>query len=573
MSRRPPFAHPIRLIVAVVIVVGLIAGGVILLQDEDTPPTAASKLASDDRIFTNDDPLERACDLSEKILLRSWRGDYKERSWDLMVVPNYPNFSGAFETVNHSGPWDYLTTVPLVLYGPERIAAAGEVDRPVSIIDVFPTMGALTGVDLPERKGEVLDEALKDAPGAPKLIITMVWDGAGRNVLEEWPGRWPTLERLMQEGTSYVEASVGSSPTITPAIHSNLGTGAFPRDHGIPGIYYRGANGDIIEAFMGRDTSQLELTTYADEIDQAFGNASLVGMVASRSWHLGMFGHGSTIEGGDEDQLGIFRTSLVRDPGESDVEAGEGFAIPESLTTTEWSRLEEYGDEVDRSDGKADGEWLGHPVLTGEIRDNPAWVQHEYDAIIRMIEEEGYGADDVPDLFFTNLKMADTIGHHYLMDSQEMALVLESLDEGLERLVEYLDTEVQDYALLLTADHGHTLPARRTGAWPVGNTRLLDDIDDHFDIPEGESLVPDTVAVGLFFNEDVMEKRDVTADEIARYVNSYTIRENWDEPDLPPGYEDRGDENVFAAAWPVSQMDEVMECKFGAPTPPPNTYG
>lgn len=573
MSRRPPFAHPIRLVVAVVVVVGLAVGAFLLVNDDGSDPSSASKLASDARIFSNDDPLERACDLSKRILVRTWRGDYKKRSWDLMVVPNYPNFSGAFETVNHSGPWDYLTDVPLVLYGPGRIAPAGEVGRPVSITDVYPTMGALTGVDLPPREGEVLAEALTDAPGVPKLIITMVWDGAGRNVLEEWPGRWPTLERLMQEGTSYTTASVGSSPTITPAIHSNLGTGSFPRQHGIPGIYYRGANGDIVEAFAGRDTSQLELTTYADEIDQAFGNEPLVGMVASRSWHLGMFSHGSTIAGGDEDQLGIFRTSLVRDPGESDVEAGEGFAIPESLATTEWSRLEEYGAEVDRSDGKADGKWLGHPVLTGEIRDNPAWVQHEYDAITRMIEEEGYGADDVPDLFFTNLKMADTIGHHYLMDSEEMAQVLEALDEGLEDLVEYLDTEVQDYAIVLTADHGHTLPAQRTGAWPVGNTRLLNDIDDHFEIPEGESLVPDTVAVGLFFDEEVMQKYGVTEDEIARYVNSYTIRENWDEPDLPPGYEDRGDENVFAAAWPASQMDEVMECKFGAPTPPPNAYG
>jgi hypothetical protein len=76
MSRRPPFAHPIRLVVAVVIVVGLVAGGFILLRDDGAPPTAASKLAGDERIFSNDDPLERACDLSERILLRSWRGDY-----------------------------------------------------------------------------------------------------------------------------------------------------------------------------------------------------------------------------------------------------------------------------------------------------------------------------------------------------------------------------------------------------------------------------------------------------------------------------------------------------------------
>lgn len=566
-ERRPPFAHPLRLAVALLVLVGLVAGVVWYLGGEDAP-TPASRLAEDDRMFDTNDPVQRACGLADRILLRVWRGDYKKRSSDLMMVPHYPNYSGLFDTVNHSGPWDYLSMVPLVLYGPKAIVANGDVEREANVVDVFPTVGALTGVGMPRREGDVLEEAVKDRDVPPKLIITMVWDGVGNNVLAEWPDRWPFLKSLMENGTSYVNASVGSSPTITPSIHSNLGTGSYPRGHGVTGIYYRDAAGKVVEAFAGRDTSFLELTTYADVIDQAFGNASLVGMVASRSWHLGMFSHGSSIPGGDEDQLGIFRTSLVKDPGESDVGAGQGFTVPESLTTTEWSRLEEYGDEVDRSDGEADGKWLGHPVLTGEIRDNPAWVRHEYDAIVRMLEEEGYGKDDIPDLFFTNLKMADTIGHHYLMDSREMGFVIEALDDGLEHLVDYLDKEVKDYVIIFTADHGHTLPPERTGAWPVANGRLVADIDKHFEIPDGQSLIAGNVAVGLFFDYETMEEHGVTEEDIATYVNSYTIRENWDEADLPPGYEDRGDEQVFAAAWPVSRMEEVMTCKFGSPQPP-----
>ena len=570
-KRRPPFAHPIRLVIALLVLVAVAWGAVSFLRDEK-PPTPASRLASADRVFATNDPLTRACGLSEKILLRVWRGDYKKRSWDLMMVPNHPNYSGGFETVNHSGPWDYLTTVPFVWYGPERIRDAGEIETPANIVDVFPTMGELADVGFPRREGRVLTEALKEKDGVPKLILTIVWDGAGRNVLEEWPDEWPFLKSLMGRGTSYVNASVGSSPTITPAIHSNLGTGVYPRDHGVPGIYYR-VKGKVVEAFTDRDPGQLEVTTYADEIDQAYGNVPLVGMVASRSWHIGMFSHGTHIPGGDEDQLGIFRTSLVADPGESDAVAGDGYAVPESLTTTEWSRLDEYAEEADRQDGKVDEKWFGHPVLTGELRDNPAWVQHEYDAIIRMLEKEGYGTDDVPDLFFTNLKMADTIGHHYLMDSVEMKHVIRSLDQGLERLVGYLDEEVKDYVLVLTADHGHTLPAERTGAWPLSNGRLVEDIDAHFDIPNGETLIDGNVAVGLFYNFETMEKHGVTGDDIARFVNSYTIRENWDGEDLPEGYEERGEEHVFSAAWPVDIMDDVMACKFNAPTPPADLYG
>lgn len=558
------------------VVILIVAGAVFALRsgDEEEKDAPAGDLRSEERIFAVNDPVRRACDLNKKILSRVWRGYYPGRSEDIVMVPQHPNYSGLFDAVNHSGPWDYLTNVPLLFYGPERIAPSGRLKDHASITDVYATAGELTKVDLPPRDGEVLSKALKPGvDGAPKLIVTVVWDGVGRNVLEEWSDAWPTLARLEREGTSFMNASVGSSPTITPAIHSSLGTGAFPRSHGVTGIYYQ-QSGRVTDAFKDRSTDDLELTTFGDEIDQAYGNASKVGLLASRSWHMGMLGHGSRIEGGDEDQLAIFRDILVEDPSDTEVSGQTaGFSSPTALADSSWSRLEEYGDEVDRSDGRADGKWLGHPVLDGELRDNPAWVMHQTDAILRMIEEEDYGTDDVPDFMFTNIKMADTIGHHYLMDSQEMKLIVRALDDSLERMVDYLEEEVGDYVLILTSDHGHTLPASRTGAWPVRNGVLVEGIDDHFDAPEDQSLVERNVAVGLFLNHPLMREMNLTAQDIARYVNDYTVRDNWPEDELPEGYEDRGDENVFSAAWTNSTMDDVMRCAFGSARPPPHLEG
>ncbi|MGH2701379.1 MAG: alkaline phosphatase family protein [Actinomycetota bacterium] len=545
---------------------GLLAGAAFALTYE---APGEVKKESEERAFATNDPVERGCSLSKEIILRTWRGYYSGRSEDVVMVPQFPNYSGTFDLVNHSGPWDYLTNVPLMLYGPEHIQPRGRVEGPASITDVYPTAGALSNVDLPPRDGRILSEAIK--PGAenpPKLIVTVVWDGVGRNVLEEWPEAWPTLARLEREGTSFVNASVGSSPTITPATHSSLGTGAFPRSHGVTGIYYQEPNQKVTGAFKNRATEDLELSTFGDEIDRAYGNASLVGLLASRSWHMGMLGHGSRMEGGDEDQLGIFREELVADPSDDFSGATSGYSFPESLTEISWSRLEEHAVEVDRSDGQIDGEWLGHTILTEEQRDNPAWVMHETDAIIQMMQGEGYGADEVPDFLFTNLKMADTVGHHYLMDSGEMGLILEALDDSLRRIVGYLDREVGEYVLVLTADHGHTPPASRTGAWPVRNGVLAEDVDAHFDAPRGENLVERNVAVGLFLNQPLMRELDLTSDDVARYVNEYTIRENWPEGELPPGYVHRGDENVFSAAWTDATMDDVMRCAFGSERPP-----
>ena len=158
------------------------------------------------------------------------------------------------------------------------------------------------------------------------------------------------------------------------------------------------------------------------------------------------------------------------------------------------------------------------------------------------------------------------------MDSPEMAEVLEATDGALGDLLDYLDQEVRDYVLILTADHGHTPSAERTGAWAIGNSLLRADVDDHFGVPEGRVLVQRSVATGLFLNEPLMEEMGITSEDVARFLNGYTIRENW-EGELPPGYEDRGDEKVFSSVFPTEDLPEIMECAFGSKQPPPDLDG
>ena len=524
-------------------------------SDDPPIPSAAA------RIFETNDGVDRGCGLDKEVLARVWRGYVPGRSFELILVPHYPNYPGSFDYTGHSGPWDYLQNIPLVFYG-DRIEARGPIEAPASLADVYPTAGELLDADLPDRAGRTLSEAVKDdVDGVPRAIITVVWDGVGRNVLERWPDAWPNLKRLEEQGTSYVNASLGSSPSITPATHTTLGTGAFPREHGIPAIEMRKENGEVGSAFIDRDPKDVEVTTFADEYDLAMGNAPIVGMLGWKTWHLGMLGHGTQIEGADADQLGILGGK------DGDITGNDAFySTPPYLPG--FLGLEEHARALDREDGEVDGEWMGHDVMG--VHDNPAWVYWQEDALMEMLQQEGYGKDEVPDLFFTNYKMADIVGHEYTIVSEEMEVVVRAQDEALGRLIDYLDAEVGDYVVIVTADHGHTPPSEVSGGWPVSMGEVNKDMLAHFDVPEEESFTESATAAGFFFDHDKMDAAGVTGAEITEFMNDYTIAENWTEGELPEAFRDRGEEHVFEAAFMESQMADVMRCAFGSKKLPPD---
>jgi Type I phosphodiesterase / nucleotide pyrophosphatase len=467
------------------------------------------------------------------------------------MIPAVPNYSGNFAGPSHSGPWDYLQEVPFVLHGPRFIKAhETPLQDEITLADFYPTVGDILRVDLPPSNGRSLEKSLIETRRVPKLIVVVIWDGVGRNVLGRWPDSWPTLSSLEESGTSYRKATVGSSPSITPATHSTLGTGTFPRTHGVTGIQFRNAAGEIDEAFRQMDPGVLQLATFADIADAELDNESQVGMLASHSWHLGMLGHGRQIDGGDTDQVALVGRSGIREPNL------RYYSHPE--TPIEPKDMDEYMEEVDLLDGRSDGRWLQERIT--DPRDTPALVNFQTEATLQMLEQEDYGADDVPDLFFVNFKTGDTIGHHFTMDSPQMAGVIEAQDQGLADMVDYLDREVGDYVLLLTADHGHTPSPERSGGWPIGNSEISKDIDAHFNVPKGESLVEESVAVGLFLDKVVMDDVDVQAVEIASWLNEYTIANNWSETELPKGYEERGHERLFEAVFVTDDLPKIMQC-------------
>ncbi len=495
-------------------------------------------------------PSVPACSVPPSQLVRIQRGHIAGQSEDIIVIPRAFNYLGSFALTSHSGPKNYLQRVPLVLYG-HGIAANGAIEDRASLADMYATAGRLFGVGLEPRAGESLTRSLEVEQSAPpRLLVVVVWDGVGNNVLERWPHAWPTLKRLSRRGTSYVKAVAGSSPSITPATHSTMSTGVFPNEHGVTGIQYRSDARTISVSFEKREPSTLIPSTIGDQLDVAFDNEAKVGLVGWRSWHIGLLGHGAAYEGGDRDDLALIghhQRITGRRPE---------FRVPAYLR--DFPGLRKHLGAADAADGERDGAWRGHPV--DDDQDNPGWVAYQRDILKAVIKRGGYGADTTPDLLLTNFKATDRVGHLYSMDAPEMREVLRAQDRALGELVELLDRAVGDYTVVVTADHGHTPSTASSGSWPIHQRELEDDLDAHLGLRDGATVSQAMTAVGLFVDRAVMRRNEITEEEIAAFLSDYTIAENWGGQNLPEGYGGRRDERIFRFVFPARDLPELKGC-------------
>ncbi|MDF2753824.1 MAG: hypothetical protein K0S82_2207, partial [Gaiellaceae bacterium] len=158
--------------------------------------------------------IDTICAIPPVLLERTLHGHREDRAGEIQLLTREPDFVG-HAGLPHSGPWDYVGQVPLLWYGPGYVPATGPIDRRVTLADLAPTQAELLGFDFDAPDGEPLLDALvprEDRPEPPALMVVLVWDGAGNNVLAEHPDAWPNLRALMDEGVWYTRAEVGSSP-------------------------------------------------------------------------------------------------------------------------------------------------------------------------------------------------------------------------------------------------------------------------------------------------------------------------------------------------------------------------
>lgn len=183
-----------------------------------TRPAASAVLGS-----RSTDLRSLVCSLPREWLLRTRRGWRADRGPEIQLLPREYDFIGS--GLPHVGPWPYVQDVPPFWYGPAQISPRGIVSRPVTVAGIAPTQALLLRFDaFHAPDGIPMREAVAASRDAPRLVVTIVWDAAGRNVLDTWSDAWPYLRSLIPAGTWFDNATVGSSPASTAQIHATIGT-------------------------------------------------------------------------------------------------------------------------------------------------------------------------------------------------------------------------------------------------------------------------------------------------------------------------------------------------------------
>jgi Type I phosphodiesterase / nucleotide pyrophosphatase len=515
---------------------------------------------------------EMARALGGDVMTALVRGYYESTSTDVAFVPlpgsTVVRWSGeglgtdrADPRTTHPTPWDYHQRVPIHLYGPGYVRR-GVSDRSVDVTDLAPTFAELLSFRFDAPDGEVLREALAGAPAEPpRAVVLVAYDGGGWNLLDRWPDAWPFQRRLMEEGFTYTNATIGSAPSVTSSIHANMGTGAYPRTHGVAEITARLPDGSVGDVFYGEeaDPRLLQAETLADAWDRANANRSWQGLLGYESWHLGMMGKGAEAEGGDRDLAVLWED----EPG-----LGHFFVNEELYTLPEYvpgePELERRLTALDGEDGAIDGSWRGWDLADPKVVPaTPAFVDHQGQIILDMIRREPLGRDALTDFLFVELKPTDFGGHLWNMVAPEEEAVLRAQDALLERIVDAMDRRVGRgrWVLAVTADHGQTPRPETTGGLRVHPDLLGRRVDAYF----GRKLVQKVTPSGLFLDPRVLEASGVTAVDVARFVATYRYGDGLpadvDRAAIP---RDVLDTRVFAGVIPSTYLAGLTEDQAAA---------
>jgi arylsulfatase A-like enzyme len=427
----------------------------------------------------------------------------------------------------------------LILYWPGIVPEGRVVDGPVDLADLAPTYAALLGVGNLDAEGEPLPGMITPRR-PPALIVTVVLDGGGWNVLEQYPSAWPHISRLSREGISYSGARIGTAPARSGPVHATIGTGSYPRRHGIP------SNPTF-------NVPNLKLPTISDLWDAQKDNTPLVAAIAYQPFHLGMLGHGAELAGGDHD-IGV----VWSNEDDSWHANPDYFTLPAYLQDADIARLEAYEDSLDGRDGKNDGKWFDNALE--EIRrpytrpGTPAFARFHSDAAFQILRNEGMGLDDVTDLMWLEFKMPDYAGHLWNMVNPEVKDVLEEVDAQVGRIRSELDDSVGagNYLLTVTADHGQQPLADVVGGWRINIMELHRDIEARWG-----DIVEKVTTAGVILDHAAVREARVNAAEVARFLGAYTLEDSI--PEGAPGTElvreERLDELLFAGAFPSSFIE------------------
>jgi len=327
------------------------------------------------------------------------------------------------------------------------------------------------------------------AGAAPvRLITVIVVDGLPTELLFQHADRLSPdgLGRLLRKGTVYTGAEIPWLTTFTAVGHAGLFTGALPDQHGIIGNeWLNGTTGEEVycvedpahkvldfpgKAHEGISPANLWSTTVGDELIRATGGQAKVFGVSTKD-------RGAILPAGKrgkafwyQKNAGTMVTSTYYYDQSPAWLTGwrERFSVSRYRQTV-WQlcRKPEAYDRMASDDRPVEISPLGstfpHDLsqledtqFNAELPWTPFIDEMTLDLALTILDAEGLGKDDVPDMLCISFSAMDYIHHRYGPDSLESEDTLYRVDGLVARLLKVLDEQVglEHVLMALTADHG-----------------------------------------------------------------------------------------------------------------------
>lgn len=325
------------------------------------------------------------------------------------------------------------------------------------------------------------------SPAKPKLLVLLVVDQM-RHDYPEWYGHhWKGgLRRLLDKGAWMTQARYPYLNTVTCPGHATVGTGAYPRTHGmILNSWYDRERKRVIECtddpaaplvgyaearFSGGDSGRnLMAPTLGDEMQQQLTPRSRVVAfsVKARST-INISAHKPDV--GVWFESGTWVTSSAFASGRTPWVEKFLAANPIVVSADKpWNRLLPEAAYKFTDDGlgeKAPTGWTNtfpHPIKRegstsplGRWTSTPGVDEYLGKLAEAAVAEMKLGQQASTDLLSIGFSMTDLVGHSFGPRSHEVQDTLARLDLAVGALLERLDKDVgpDNYAVGLTADHG-----------------------------------------------------------------------------------------------------------------------
>lgn len=347
----------------------------------------------------------------------------------------------------------------------------------------------------------------------PRLIVLLVVDQMRADYLTVFEQRWKKgIATLLRSGAVFERAEYPYMNTVTCAGHATIGTGTFPRTHGmvLNGWWDRARHAPVTctddpsspavsygqqtrATFSGRF---MRVPTFADTLRAAHPGSRVVSLSLKPRSAIGLVGHGGTVVTWTDELSASFVTSrafadaplqsvgefLRHTPYEAEARQPWALAAPDDSYR--------YPDANAFARPPATQSGLFPHRLPG--REQPArtlfllWQGTPFsDAYLgrmaaAMMDAYRLGQREETDVLAVSFSALDLIGHAYGPESREVEDALIRLDATIGALIEKLDADVgrDRFLLALTSDHGVAAIPQTAGAGRIATQDIRERIEE-----------------------------------------------------------------------------------------------